>query len=75
MSQPDGRAHIETRGERRFKILEAGRKDGYMIARVEWMEDRRQEYKAHLNAWGKQPSPNPHRILTESSPDPHRILI
>ena len=66
--QPDGRAHIETRGERRFKILEAKRKDGYMIARVEWLEDHRQEYKAHLNAWGREDSDKQQRLCCRMEP-------
>lgn len=55
-AQADGRAHIETRGERRFKILEANRKDGYLVARVAWLEDERQTFREHLNAWGRERS-------------------
>jgi Lon protease-like protein len=36
---PDGRSLLETTGSRRFKILERGVKDGYMIAKIEWIED------------------------------------
>ena len=60
--QPDGRAHIETRGERRFKILEASRKDGYLIARVVWLEDERQKFREHLNAWGREESDEAQRV-------------
>lgn len=54
--QPDGRAHIETRGERRFRILEASQKDGYLVARVAWLDDERQTFREHLNAWGREES-------------------
>ena len=54
--QPDGRAHIETRGERRFRILEVSQKDGYLVARVAWLEDERQTFREHLNAWGREES-------------------
>jgi hypothetical protein len=36
---PDGRSRLDTVGERRFKVLEWGTKDGYSTARIEWVED------------------------------------
>lgn len=32
---PDGRSMVETRGTHRFRILERGNLDGYMVARIE----------------------------------------
>ena len=32
---PDGRSMVETRGTYRFRILERGSLDGYMIGRIE----------------------------------------
>ncbi|KAG2141719.1 PUA-like domain-containing protein [Suillus bovinus] len=36
---PDGRSIVETRGTHRFRILERGSLDGYMIGRVERIDD------------------------------------
>ncbi|KAG1907167.1 PUA-like domain-containing protein [Suillus fuscotomentosus] len=36
---PDGRSMVETRGTHRFRILERGSLDGYMIGRVERIDD------------------------------------
>ncbi len=32
---PDGRSMVETKGTHRFKILEKGILDGYVVARIE----------------------------------------
>jgi len=32
---PDGRSYVETWGSTRFRILERGTLDGYMVARIE----------------------------------------
>lgn len=32
---PDGRSMVETKGTQRFKILEKGALDGYVVARIE----------------------------------------
>ena len=36
---PDGRSRIDCIGEDRFKVIEWGEKDGYSIAKVEWLTD------------------------------------
>jgi len=36
---PDGRSVLDTVGARRFKVLERSEKDGYNVAKVEWIED------------------------------------
>ncbi|KAJ1630986.1 PUA-like domain-containing protein [Pavlovales sp. CCMP2436] len=36
---PDGRSRVSTIGQRRFKVLEMGNKDGYSTAKVEWLDD------------------------------------
>ncbi|KAF2097172.1 hypothetical protein NA57DRAFT_41562 [Rhizodiscina lignyota] len=36
---PDGRSIIETRGLHRFKVLETGMRDGYIVGRIERVED------------------------------------
>jgi Lon protease-like protein len=36
---PDGRSMVETWGASRFRIIERGNRDGYMVARVEFFED------------------------------------
>mmetsp|Transcript_45277 Transcript_45277/g.73738 ORF Transcript_45277/g.73738 Transcript_45277/m.73738 type:complete len:393 (-) Transcript_45277:211-1389(-) len=37
---PDGRSNITTIGVTRFRILRKWTKDGYLVAEVEWVEDR-----------------------------------
>lgn len=37
---PDGRSIVDTVGQRRFRVVERGRKDGYDIARVELFQDQ-----------------------------------
>jgi Lon protease-like protein len=34
--QPDGSSRVETWGIYRFRIMERGTMDGYMVARIEW---------------------------------------
>jgi len=36
---PDGRWLIKTTGQRRFKVLERGMKDGYNTAKISWVYD------------------------------------
>lgn len=43
----DGRSMVETRGTHRFRILEQGSLDGYLIGRVERIDD----YEDDLAAW------------------------
>ena len=46
----DGRAVVATVGERRFKVLHVSSKDGYNVAKVEWVVDKRvhdQQEKGH----------------------------
>ncbi|CAD7928600.1 unnamed protein product [Amoebophrya sp. A120] len=40
---PDGRCRIDAVGVRRYKVLEWSEKDGYSIARVEWVDDEVEE--------------------------------
>lgn len=40
---PDGRSVVETWGTWRFRIMERGMRDGYMVARVERIEDYEEE--------------------------------
>lgn len=35
----DGRSVVDTIGGRRFKVLSRDMKDGYNIAKVEWVQD------------------------------------
>ncbi|KAG6873314.1 hypothetical protein C0995_000467 [Termitomyces sp. Mi166 len=37
--QPDGRSYVETWGTYRFRILEVGTLDGYMVGRIERIDD------------------------------------
>lgn len=37
----DGRAVVSTCGGRRFKVLNSSIKDGYNVAKVEWVRDKR----------------------------------
>eukprot|EP00761_Pharyngomonas_kirbyi_P012152 gb/GECH01012179.1/.p1 GENE.gb/GECH01012179.1/~~gb/GECH01012179.1/.p1 ORF type:complete len:383 (+),score=89.15 gb/GECH01012179.1/:1-1149(+) len=36
---PDGRSLLNTVGKRRFRILERSERDGYAVAKVQWIED------------------------------------
>ncbi len=36
---PDGRSLINTHGGKRYRIVEKAVKDGYLTAKVEWIED------------------------------------
>eukprot|EP00741_Cyanophora_paradoxa_P003637 tig00000093_g3534.t1 len=40
---PDGRSLVDTVGERRFRMVSQGMKDGYLVARVEWVDDLPEE--------------------------------
>ncbi|KAI0719512.1 hypothetical protein C8T65DRAFT_635567 [Cerioporus squamosus] len=40
---PDGRSVVETWGTWRFRIMERGMRDGYMVARIERIEDYEEE--------------------------------
>ena len=40
---PDGRSFVETWGTWRFRIMDRGMRDGYMVARVERIEDYEEE--------------------------------
>ncbi len=37
---PDGRSILDTRGSRRFKVLERAMRDGYNTAKVEYITDQ-----------------------------------
>ena len=39
----DGRSVVDTVGGRRFKVLEKSKRDGYNIAKVEFLEDSKVE--------------------------------
>ncbi|KAF9221984.1 LON-domain-containing protein [Gyrodon lividus] len=47
---PDGRSMVETRGAHRFRILERGSLDGYMIGRTERIDD----YDDDLAEWAAE---------------------
>lgn len=54
---PDGRSMVETRGIHRFRILERGTLDSYMVGRVEKIDD----YVDDLGEWaveGQDPQPS-----------------
>eukprot|EP00743_Colponemidia_sp_Colp-15_P004888 GILK01005268.1.p1 GENE.GILK01005268.1~~GILK01005268.1.p1 ORF type:complete len:716 (+),score=91.37 GILK01005268.1:111-2258(+) len=36
---PDGRSIVQTVGEKRFRVLQRGMRDGYHTAKVEWIDD------------------------------------
>ncbi|KAL6077208.1 LON peptidase N-terminal domain and RING finger protein 3, variant 2 [Balamuthia mandrillaris] len=36
---PDGRSFIETIGTKRFKIVQKREQDGYIVGKIEWLED------------------------------------
>lgn len=36
---PDGRSLVDTVGEKRFKVVNRGQRDGYMTAQVTWVDD------------------------------------
>lgn len=36
---PDGRSYIETKGTKRFRIMEKWEQDGYMVGKVQWIDD------------------------------------
>jgi Lon protease-like protein len=40
---PDGRSLVDGVGTRRFRVLEAGERDGYIEARTEWLDDEPME--------------------------------
>lgn len=40
---PDGRSLVETVGDRRFKIIEKGMRDGYHVAKVEWVAEEKED--------------------------------
>ena len=45
---PDGRSFVETWGTWRFRIMDRGMRDGYMVARVERIEDYEEEMDGPL---------------------------
>jgi Lon protease-like protein len=45
----DGRAVVATVGGRRFKVLSVKTKDGYNVAKVEWVLDKRIENEQEKN--------------------------
>jgi Lon protease-like protein len=47
---PDGRSYIDTKGFRRFKVLEKWEADGYLVGKIEYLEDNPQEEDASLCA-------------------------
>lgn len=42
----DGRAVVATVGGRRFKVIKVNNKDGYYVAKVAWVVDKRVEDEA-----------------------------
>lgn len=47
---PDGRSMVETWGSWRFRIIERGSLDGYMVARIERIEDYTDEIDVNLDS-------------------------
>ena len=45
---PDGRSFVETWGTYRFRIMDRGMRDGYMVARVERIEDYEEEEEVQV---------------------------
>lgn len=60
---PDGRSMVETRGTHRFRILERGSLDGYMIGRVERIDD----YEDLFDDWESEIEENADSSLSASS--------
>jgi len=46
----DGRSLVQTWGVSRFRVLESGMRDGYMVGRVEYIEDYPEELEDILDA-------------------------
>lgn len=46
---PDGRSKLDTVGERRFRVLNWGTKDGYAVAEVSFIEDAAEEESEEIN--------------------------
>ncbi|KAH7887724.1 PUA-like domain-containing protein [Phlebopus sp. FC_14] len=73
---PDGRSMVETWGTHRFRVLESGSLDGYMVGRVERIDD----YDDDLSQWlteGEEEASASAAIppaLQRSPPLPHFLL-
>merc|ERR1719163_65452 len=67
---PDGRSTLETVGERTFRILEWGSKDGYAVADVEFLPTATTspEEAAQAAVWGDQLRRECLRVLRERGP-------
>jgi len=59
---PDGRSMVETWGSTRFRILEKGTLDGYMVGRIERIEDYADDLTETLVV-DDEPIPSPQRPL------------
>ena len=65
---PDGRSFVETWGTWRFRIMDRGMRDGYVVARVERIEDCDEELDDGAGAQGPpEPAPAP---APGSEPEP-----
>ena len=65
---PDGRSMVETWGTHRFRILESGTLDGYMIGRVERIDD----YEDDLGEWAGEHEETP--VPSSSSLTPPIVI-
>ncbi|CAE8663224.1 unnamed protein product, partial [Polarella glacialis] len=62
---PDGRSLIDTVGERRFRVIETGERDGYNVARVEYFANDEERSKRAETAV----APTPEELAQETLAD------
>ena len=65
---PDGRSLVETWGSWRFRIMERGMRDGYMVARIERIEDYEDELDRSAFAAAGKEEADGEPIIGEGSP-------
>ncbi|KAK0206564.1 PUA-like domain-containing protein [Desarmillaria ectypa] len=65
---PDGRSMVETWGSWRFRILERGSLDGYMVARIERVEDYADEINVDINSTSAPSEPGTSSSHGDSEP-------
>jgi len=70
---PDGRSMVETWGTHRFRILERGSLDGYMVGRIERIDDYTEDLDDYAVA--AYISPSPHRTNEDLMSTCHAFLV